>query len=60
MDPIPRQVARGFTHLVKWVNYHSRTGSQPLISPARVTVYSSSPAGDDAAVEGFDLLEAAS
>jgi hypothetical protein len=58
MAPIPRQVARGFTHLVKWVNYHSRTGSQPLIRPARVTVFSSYPAGDDAAVESFDLLEA--
>jgi hypothetical protein len=58
-DPILRQVARGSTHLVKWVNYHWGAGTQPASRPARVTVFSSFPTGDDAAGEGLDLLRRA-
>ena len=56
-DPILRQVARGSTHLVKWVNYHWGAGTQPSRRPARVTVISSFPTGDDAAGERLDLLQ---
>jgi hypothetical protein len=55
-DPILRQVARGSTHLVKWVNYHSGADTQPSSCPARVTVISSFLTDDDAADEGLDLL----
>jgi hypothetical protein len=54
-----RGVARGVTHLVKWVDYHSGADTQPSGRPARVTIYSSRPGGDYAAVEGLDLLERA-
>lgn len=55
-DPI-LQVARGSTHLVKWVNYHWGAGTQPSSCPARVTVFSSFPTGDEAAGEGLDVLQ---
>jgi hypothetical protein len=58
IDQILREAARGFTHLVKWVDYHSGAGTQPSSCSARLTVYSTCPAGDDA-VEGLDLLEEA-
>jgi hypothetical protein len=51
------KVARGFTHLVKWVDYHSGPGTQPTGRPARLTFYSSG--GDPAAVEGLGLLDRA-
>jgi hypothetical protein len=62
--PVPPQsvlrgVARGFTHLVRWVDYYSGADTKPSGSPARMTIYSSRPAGDYAAVEGVDLLETA-
>jgi hypothetical protein len=44
-----RQVARRFTHLVEWADYHSGAGTQPMGRPARVTIFSS-----DAAVEGLE------
>jgi hypothetical protein len=50
-------IARGFTHLVKWVDYYSGPGTQPSGRPARVTILSSRPDGGDAAVDGLDLLE---
>jgi hypothetical protein len=50
-------IARGFTHLVKWVDYHSGPADQPSGRPARVTFYSSRPDGGDAAVEGLERLE---
>jgi hypothetical protein len=52
-------IARGFTHLVKWVDYQAGPGTQPSGCPARVTVYSSSPNGADPAVDGLDPLERA-
>jgi hypothetical protein len=58
-DPILRQVARGSTHLVKWVNYHVGADTEPSSCPARVTVFSSFPTGDDAAGERVDLLQRA-
>jgi hypothetical protein len=51
------KVARGFTHLVKWVDYHSGPGTQPTGHPARLTFYSSG--GDPAAADGLDLLDRA-
>jgi hypothetical protein len=44
---------------VKWVDYQSGADTQPSGRPARVTIYSSRPGGDYAAVEGLDLLERA-
>jgi hypothetical protein len=52
-------IARGFTHLVKWVDYYAGPGTEPSGCPARVTVYSSGPSGPDTAIDGLDLLERA-
>jgi hypothetical protein len=59
IDHSLRGVARGFTHLVKWVDYQSGSGPEPTGCPARVTVYSSRANGGDAGVEGLDLLDRA-
>ena len=56
--PMLREVARGFTHLVRWVEYHSRAGAEPSSRRARLTVYSSCSAGDDAALARLERLEA--
>jgi hypothetical protein len=57
IDPILREAARRFTHLVKWVDYHSGPGTKPLGSPARLTLYT---AADDAGVESLDEASRAS
>ena len=44
---------------MKWVNYHVGADAEPSSRPARVTVFSSFPTGDDAAGERLDLLERA-
>jgi hypothetical protein len=54
IDQSLRGVARGFTHLVKWVDYQSGAGAQPSGCPARLTFYSSCPSGADASVEGLE------
>jgi hypothetical protein len=59
IDQMVRRVARQFTHLVEWADYQAGAGSEPSGRPARLTFYSSRPGSDDAAVDDFDLLDAA-
>jgi hypothetical protein len=52
-------ITRRVTHLIQWADYQSGAGAQPSGSPARLTIYSLSPDGDHAAVEGSHLERAA-